>query len=65
LPNGSSHLYLFNLKEATVNGHLDRLMSLFQAPRTPFGYKRVVEEMPADTPQVGQRQAAQPGDAAR
>jgi TIGR03009 family protein len=65
LPNGSSHLYLFNLKEATVNGRLDRLMAMFQAPRTPLGYKRVVEAMPADPAAPGQeqqRQAAQPGD---
>ena len=66
LPNGSSHLYLFTLKDASVNGHLARLLAMFQAPRTPVGWKRVVEEMPADpAPQGQQRQAAQPGEAAR
>lgn len=66
LPNGSSHLYLFSLKDASVNGHIDRLMTLFQAPRTPFGWKRVVEDLPADpSQQIPPRQAAQPGEQSR
>jgi TIGR03009 family protein len=66
LPNRSSHLYLFSLKDASVNGHLDRLMTLFQAPRTPFGWKRVVEDLPAEPAPPGPpRQAAQPGETAR
>jgi TIGR03009 family protein len=66
LPNGSSHLYLFSLKDASVNGHLDRLMTLFQAPRTPFGWKRVVEDLPPDPAPPGPpREAAQPGEQAR
>lgn len=60
LPNGSSHLYLFDLTRATVNGHFDRLKALFQAPRTPLGWKRVVEDPPAETPGPP-RQAAEPG----
>jgi len=63
LPNGSCHMYLFDLPNASVNGHIDRLMTLFQAPRTPFGWKRVVEDLPADP--APPRQAAQPGEQAR
>lgn len=66
LPNGSSHLYLFSLQDASVNGHIDRLMTLFQAPRTPFGWKRVVEDMPTEPAPPGPpRQAAQPGEQTR
>jgi TIGR03009 family protein len=43
-PGGSRQVYVFRLAEATINGRLDRLIGLFQAPRTPFGWKRVVEK---------------------
>lgn len=66
LPNKSSHLYLFDLDNATVNGSLDRLLALFKAPRTPVGWKRVVEDPPAEAAPSGPPyQAAQPGAPAR
>ena len=53
---------LFNLAEATINGHFDRLRSLFQRPMTPLGWKRVVEEMPTEQASgPAPRQAARPG----
>ena len=46
MPDGSRHVYMFDLANAKINGHMDRLKSLFAAPRTPFGWKRVVEQSP-------------------
>jgi TIGR03009 family protein len=61
LPDGSKHVYLFDGAAATINGHLDRLRSLFQRPMTPLGWKRVVEEMPTEqAASPAQRQAAEP-----
>jgi TIGR03009 family protein len=67
LPNKDRHVYMFNLAEATVNGHWQRIVALFQAPRTPLGWKRVVEQPPAQPPQPVplERQATQPDGAAR
>jgi TIGR03009 family protein len=66
LPDGSKHDYMFNLAETTVNGHFDRLRSLFQRPMTPLGWKRVVEEMPTEqAANPAPRQAAQPGTVPR
>ena len=55
-PNGQSKsVYMF--KEPSVNGTLDKLLgSLFNAPRTPFGWKRVVHELPPQAPQAAQPQ---------
>jgi TIGR03009 family protein len=67
LPDGSQHLYLFDVAGASVNGTLDRIQALFSRPKTPWGWKRVVEQPPAPPP-VGNpavRQAAQPVDAPR
>ncbi len=58
LPNGSRQLYMFDLATASVNSPLAVLQGLFARPRTPFGWKRVVENMPLE-------QAAQPAPAAR
>jgi TIGR03009 family protein len=58
LPNGSRHLYMFDLANATVNSPLARLQALFERPRTPLGWKRVVEDMPLE-------QAAAPATTAR
>jgi len=57
-PNGqSTAVYMF--KKPTVNGTMNKLFgSLFNAPRTPFGWKRVVQQVPAGA-QAGP-QAAQP-----
>ncbi len=53
LPNGDRHVYVFELKGAKVNGALDRIQqALFERPRTPFGWKHVVENVPvAQAPQ--------------
>jgi TIGR03009 family protein len=53
LPDKSRHVYKFDLENASVNNPLARLGALFQRPRTPFGWKRVVEQVPL-------QQAAQP-----
>jgi TIGR03009 family protein len=63
MPNGDRHVYMFDITNATVNEILQRVMALFQAPRTPWGWERVVEAAPPEQPPamspVG-RQAAQP-----
>jgi TIGR03009 family protein len=52
MPNGSRHVYIFDTDHATVNGAFDRLKSMFDQPRVPFGWKRVVENAPvAEVPQ--------------
>ena len=64
LPNGDRHMYMFQIENATVNGNLQRIMAFFTAPRTPWGWKRVVEDIPQPAPQppgaLDGRQAAQP-----
>lgn len=51
LPDGSKHVYMFHLAEASVNGPIDRLKALFERPMTPPFWKRVVEDSP--TQQLG------------
>jgi TIGR03009 family protein len=46
LPNGSRHLYFFNVTNAALNNPLAILQSFFERPRTPSGWKRVLEQMP-------------------
>lgn len=53
MPNGSRHVYLFDIANSQVNGTFARLQALFTRPRVPAGWKRVVEDMPVE-------QAAQP-----
>jgi hypothetical protein len=53
LPDNSKHVYLFDVANATVNGRWEKLQQFFQRPRTPVGWKRVVEQPPI-------QQAAQP-----
>ena len=53
LPNGSRHVYAFDIANASVNSRLAILQSLFDRPRVPAGWKRIVEQMPV-------AQAAQP-----
>jgi TIGR03009 family protein len=67
LPDQSRHVYLFDLKNAAVNGTFDRIQALFTRPRTPLGWQRVVEDAPAEPPAANAplRQAAQPDDAPR
>jgi TIGR03009 family protein len=51
LPNGDKHVYVFHLADSTVNGTMDRISNfLFERPKTPLGWKRVVEEAPAAQP---------------
>ena len=59
LPNDDRHVYMFDIANATVNGHLQRIKALFQSLRTPWGWKRVVEDIPPGQPApVEGRQAA-------
>jgi TIGR03009 family protein len=53
LPNGSRHVYVFNIANASINNPLARIQNWFQLPRLPGGWKRIVEQMPVE-------QAAQP-----
>ncbi len=49
LPNGSRHMYVFDIANASVNSPLARLQSLFQLPPLPGGgWKRIVEQMPVE-----------------
>jgi TIGR03009 family protein len=51
LPNGDKHVYMFHLADSSVNTTIDRLNNfLFERPHTPLGWKRVVEEAPAQQP---------------
>jgi TIGR03009 family protein len=60
LPDGSRHVYIFDLAKVSVNGHLDRLKALFERPMTPPFWKRVVEDAPAQQPAApATRQAEQ------
>ncbi len=46
LPDGSWEEYRFKLTEAQVNARLPQIFgTLFQTPRTPWGWKKVVEPM--------------------
>ena len=58
LPNGSRHVYMFDIANASINSPLAQLQALFKRPITPLGWKRVVENMPLE-------QAAQPVQPAR
>ncbi len=56
LPNGDRHAYMFDLATARTNGPLNWLNSFFTSPPVPFGWKRVVENMPvAEAPQPVQQ----------
>jgi TIGR03009 family protein len=58
MPNRSHHTYIFDTKNAAINNPLARIQALFQRPSVPFGWKRVVENLPL-------QQAAQPKPAPR
>jgi hypothetical protein len=51
-------LYWFDIANASVNSRLARLQALFERPRVPAGWKRVVENIPL-------QQAAQPVESPR
>jgi TIGR03009 family protein len=54
MPNDDTHVYSFDIKNATVNGVFNRLQqAVFNRPHTPFGWKLVVQNPPV-------AQAAQP-----
>jgi TIGR03009 family protein len=44
LPNGSATNYMFDLP--SINNPLKKLIRAFEVPRTPSGWKRIVEEPP-------------------
>jgi hypothetical protein len=56
-PDSSQTTYTFALAQATINSRLSAVWNtLFAAPRTPLGWKRVVEEpQQAQAPAAGQR----------
>jgi TIGR03009 family protein len=50
LPNGKNRtVYKFHSEDAKVNDPLERFIGVFQQPRTPFGWKKVVEPVPTRT----------------
>ncbi|MCI0335182.1 MAG: hypothetical protein L0228_18390 [Planctomycetes bacterium] len=54
LPNGNKHVYMFDIANASVNNKFAIIQAMFARPRVPYGYKRVVEQMPvaqAEQPQ--------------
>jgi TIGR03009 family protein len=53
MPNRNRHMYIFDLASCSKNNLIDRLPALFERPRIPMGWKRVVENVPL-------QQAAQP-----
>jgi TIGR03009 family protein len=59
LPNNDQHVYKFDLDRSNVNGVLNQIQqALFSKPRTPFGWKHVLEQTPvAQAPQPGQQQS--------
>ncbi len=47
-PDQSRSAYQFDLSKSTVNSRITSMFGgLFQSPRTPIGWKRVVEQPPA------------------
>ncbi len=58
LPDNSRHEYMFDVPNATINSRFEKLQQFFERPRTPLGWKRVVEQPPV-------QQAAQPAAAPR
>jgi TIGR03009 family protein len=58
MPNRSHHVYIFHLNAAKKNSPFAMLQGLFQRPSVPFGWKRVVEDLPL-------QQAAEPKPAPR
>jgi hypothetical protein len=58
MPNRSHHTYIFDIANSTKNGLVDRAQALFERPSVPFGWKRVVENLPL-------QQAAEPKAAPR
>jgi TIGR03009 family protein len=53
LPNGSRHVYVFDVANASINNPIARIQNWLELPRLPAGWKRIVEQMPV-------AQAAQP-----
>ncbi|MGL4513152.1 MAG: hypothetical protein ACRCT8_08680 [Lacipirellulaceae bacterium] len=57
LPGGARNVYTFQLEQAEVNSRMTQLWNtLFQSPRTPMGWTRVVEQ--PRTAQAGEGQPA-------
>jgi TIGR03009 family protein len=67
LPNGKSRVvYMFRPEEAKINDPVELFLGVFEQPRTPWGWKRIVEPVPS-TPSGAQakRTAREPSPAAR
>jgi TIGR03009 family protein len=59
LPNGKSRtVYVFQIEQAKVNDPLERFIGVFEQPRPPLGWTKVVEPAPPSHPP---RQAARRG----
>lgn len=55
-PDNSQTTYTFDLPEASVNSRMTALWNtLFQAPKTPWGWKRVVEQPQAAAAPINRR----------
>lgn len=56
MPNGQNRA-VYKFDKPTVNGTLNKLFGgIFNAPRTPIGWKRIVHELPPAAPQAAQPQ---------
>ncbi|MCH2114673.1 MAG: TIGR03009 domain-containing protein [Pirellulales bacterium] len=65
MPNGESRaVYMF--EKPTVNGKLNALFGeIFNAPRKPLGWTRIVEDLPRNSPSPGPQASAPQPDSAR
>lgn len=46
MPDGSLHVYMFDITNASINSRLAAFAALFQRPGVPRGWKHVVEQAP-------------------
>ncbi|GMQ80161.1 MAG: TIGR03009 domain-containing protein [Planctomycetia bacterium] len=67
LPNNKNRVvYVFRPDHAKVNDTIERLLGVFKPPRTPIGWKKVIERIPAAPPRAqAARPPREPGPAAR
>jgi TIGR03009 family protein len=62
LPNGNRTNYVFD-DDPSINNPISKWVGVFDAPRTPSGWKRVVEDPPSPEPRAPEPRAASPRDA--
>jgi TIGR03009 family protein len=62
LPNGKNRtVYVFQTEQAKVNDPLERFIGVFEQPRAPFGWTKVIEPAPSpDPPRQAARRRPQP-----